>query len=70
MIFNSHDPRYVPFQEWLERNIIDVDEDSHVLALCNEICCARNKKCFERGDVYVVVINIILRVLIHCIWSH
>jgi hypothetical protein len=42
----------------LERNIIDVDEDIivHVLVLCYEIWCARNKKCFEGTDVDVTVI--------------
>ncbi|KEH38161.1 hypothetical protein MTR_2g061390 [Medicago truncatula] len=46
---------YVPFRKWLEENIIDVDEDIivHVLALCYEIWCARNKKCFEGADVDV-----------------
>ena len=36
-------------------DIIDVDEDIivHVLALCYEIWCARNKKCFEGTDVDV-----------------
>ncbi|KEH31555.1 hypothetical protein MTR_4g098825 [Medicago truncatula] len=55
MVFNSHDSRYVPFHKWLEENIIDVDEDIivHVLALCYEIWCARNKKCFEGTDVDV-----------------
>jgi len=39
----------------LEENIIDVDEDIivHVLALCYEMWCARNKKCFEGIDVDV-----------------
>ena len=56
VVFNSHDSRYVPFHKWLEENIIDVDEDIivHVLALCYEIWCARNKKCFEGTDVDVV----------------
>lgn len=33
VVFNSHDSRYVPFHKWLEKNIIDVDEDIivHVL---------------------------------------
>jgi len=58
VIFNSHDSKYVPFQEWLKRNIIEVDEDFiiHVLVLCYEIWYARNKKCFEGIDVDVVVI--------------
>jgi len=53
VVFNSHDSRYVPFHKWLEENIIDVDEDIivHVPALCYEIWCARNKKCFEGTDV-------------------
>ena len=56
MIFNLHDSKYVPFHKWLKENIIDVDEDTivHVLALCYEIWCARNKKCFEGTDVDVV----------------
>jgi len=55
VVFNSHDSRYIPFRKWLEENIIDVDEDIivHVLALCYEIWCARNKKCFEGFDVDV-----------------
>ena len=55
MVFNSHDFRYVSFHKWLEENIIDVDEDIivHVLALCYEIWCARNKKCFKETDVDV-----------------
>ena len=53
VVFNMHDPKYVPFLEWLERNIIDVDEDIivHVLALWYEIRCARNKKFFEGTDI-------------------
>ena len=48
MIFNSHDFTYVPFQEWLEKNIIDANEDIivHVLDLRYEIWCARNEKLF------------------------
>ena len=55
MVFDSHESRYVPFHKWLEKNIIDVDEDIivHILALCYEIWCARNKKCFEGTDVDV-----------------
>jgi len=55
VVFNSHDSRYVPFHKWLEENIIDVDEDIivHILALCYEIRCARNKKYFEGTDVDV-----------------
>ena len=55
MVFNSYDSMYVPFQEWLDRNIIDVDEDIivHILVLCYEIWCARNKKCFEGTNVDV-----------------
>jgi len=54
VIFNSHDSRYVPFHKWLEENIIDVDEDIvHVMALCYEILCAKNKKCFEGTEVDV-----------------
>jgi hypothetical protein len=36
----------------LEENIIDVDEDVivHVMVLCYEIWCARNKECFEETD--------------------
>jgi len=36
-------------------NIIDVNEDIivHVLVLCYEIWCARNKKCFEGTGVDV-----------------
>ena len=39
----------------MEENIIDVDEDIivQVLALCYEIWCARNKKCFEGAEVDV-----------------
>ena len=39
-------------------DIIDVDEDIivHVLALCYEIWCARNKKYFEGTDVDVAAI--------------
>ena len=55
MVFDSHESRYVPFHKWLEKNIIDVNEDIivHVLTLCYEIWCARNKKCFEGIDVDV-----------------
>jgi len=55
VVFNSHDSRYVPFHKWLEEYTIDVDEDIivHVLALCYEIWCARNKKSFEETDVDV-----------------
>jgi len=55
VVFNSHESRYVLFHKWLEENIIDVNEDIivHVLALCYEIWCARNKKCFEEADVDV-----------------
>jgi hypothetical protein len=58
IVFNLHEPRYVPFSEWLKRNIIDADEDIivHVLAFCYEIWCARNKKCFEGTYVDVTVI--------------
>ena len=38
----------------MEENIIDVDEDIvHVMALCYEILCAKNKKCFEGTEVDV-----------------
>jgi len=55
VVFDSHESRYVPFHKWLEKNIIDVDEDIivHVLALCYEIWCVRNKKCFDGIDVDV-----------------
>ena len=56
VVFNSHNSRYIPFNRWLEDNIIDVDEDIivHILALCYKIWCARKKKCFEGIDVDVV----------------
>jgi len=39
VVFNSHDSRYIPFNKWLEENIIDLDEDIivYVLTLCYEI---------------------------------
>ena len=56
MIFNPQDSRYVPFLEWLQTNVIDADEDVivHVLTMCYEIWCARNKICFDGTDVNVV----------------
>jgi len=55
--FNSHASRYVPFQEWLKTNIIDTNEDSivNMLALCYEILCTRNKKCFEGTKIDMAV---------------
>ena len=55
MVLNSHKFRYAPFQKWLERNIIDVDEDNivHILALCYEIWCDRSMKYFEGADLDV-----------------
>jgi len=55
VVFNSHASRYVPFQEWLKRIIIDENEDVivNVLALCYEIWCTRNKKCFEGTEIDV-----------------
>jgi len=59
VVFNSHDFMYVPFKEWLEKNIINADEDIivQVLALRYEIWCTRNKKCFEENDVDVATIQ-------------
>jgi len=33
VVFNLNDSKYVRFQEWLERNIIDDDEDIIVYVL-------------------------------------
>jgi len=71
MVFNSHDSRYIPCQEWLERNIINVDEDIivHDLTLCYEIWCARNKKCFEGTDVDVTALPLSKDTKIYCKFS-
>ena len=48
---------YVPFHEWLERNI-DASEGIifHVLDLCYEIWYIKNKKYFEGDGVVVVIV--------------
>jgi hypothetical protein len=58
VIFNLHNSIYVPFHKWLEKNIIDVNEDIivYVLALCYKIWCAKNKKYLEGTDVDVAAI--------------
>jgi hypothetical protein len=58
--FNSYDSKYVRFREWLGRNIIDASENVivHVLTLCYQIWCARNKKYFDGTGIKVATIVI------------